>query len=84
MRTYRFIGAGKGVPGLPHFVTELQARLMGLETLLADALRAGTYEEIRTPAQDPPVALMDAPEPALEPEPKAEKKRRSAPISKEA
>ncbi len=44
--SYRFIGAGAGIPGLPHEVTDEQARELGLEDMLRAAMAAGTYEGI--------------------------------------
>jgi len=46
-KRYRYVGAGLGVPGLPHELTEEEAKAAGLEHLLADALKAGTYEEVK-------------------------------------
>lgn len=47
MTKYQFIGEGKGVPGLPHELTEVEAQELGVETLLADALANGLYEVIQ-------------------------------------
>ncbi len=44
--SYRFIGAGAGIPGLPHEVSDEQARELGLEETLRAAMAAGTYEEV--------------------------------------
>lgn len=43
---YRFVGEGAGVPGLPHEITDEEARALGVQDLLMDALKAGTYQEI--------------------------------------
>jgi len=46
MKKYKYIGEGKGVPGLPHELTELEVAKLGEERLLADALANGQYEVI--------------------------------------
>ena len=54
LRTYRYCGAGAGIAGLPHVVTEEEARALGqLETLQA-ALKNGSYQEVGAakPAQE--------------------------------
>lgn len=43
---YRFVGEGAGVPGLPHELTDEEARRLGVEALLMEALKTGTYREI--------------------------------------
>ncbi len=49
-KKFRFVGPGQGVPGLPHEISEEEAENLGVVELLADALDAGTFEEIRKPA----------------------------------
>lgn len=50
LRTYRFCGegagAGAGIPGLPHTITEDQARALGVWETLQAALKNGSYREI--------------------------------------
>jgi len=46
-KRYHYVGAGLGVPGLPHEISDEEAKSAGLEQLLADALKAGTYEEVK-------------------------------------
>jgi hypothetical protein len=46
-KSYRFIGEGAGVPGLPHELTDREAVMLGVEALLAQALELGTYEEVK-------------------------------------
>lgn len=44
---YRFIGAGRGVPGLPHEITEREAKDAGVWDLLQEAVKAGNFEEVK-------------------------------------
>ena len=46
-KRYRYVGAGLGVPGLPHEISDEEATASGVVQLLADALKAGTYEEVK-------------------------------------
>lgn len=39
------LGAGNFVPGLPFEISEEEAKIFGLEKLLADAVRDGSYAE---------------------------------------
>lgn len=41
---YQYVGDGAGVPGLPHEISALQAREMGLIDLLDAAIENGTYQ----------------------------------------
>lgn len=50
-KRYHFIGEGAGVPGLPHELTDEEARGLGVEELLQAALANGNYREI-TPARE--------------------------------
>jgi len=46
MKTYVLNqAAGDGVPGLPHEITDEQAKALGLEKVLKDAVQNGTYTE---------------------------------------
>jgi hypothetical protein len=49
-KRYRYVGQGQGVPGLPHEIDDEEARLLGVQELLAQALQAGVYKEISTKA----------------------------------
>lgn len=40
---YKFIKNGDGIPGLPHEITDEQAKAQGLEPLLKAAIAAGAY-----------------------------------------
>lgn len=53
MRTFKFAGAGDGVPGLPHEVTDEQAAELGLTTLLRQAVEAGTFAEVKPARKHP-------------------------------
>ena len=45
MRTFIYVGAGDGVPGLPREITDEQAKADGLTILLNQAIDAGVYVE---------------------------------------
>jgi hypothetical protein len=47
MKKYIFVGQGEGVPGLPHEVTDEQAKALGVEEILTDALANGNYKELK-------------------------------------
>lgn len=51
MKTYQFIGQGRGVPGLPHTLTDADAIRLGVEDLLKAALDNGNYEEVKQKAK---------------------------------
>ncbi len=44
-KTYVFVGSGVGVPGLPHVITESEAKQRGVLDILKDAIANGNYEE---------------------------------------
>lgn len=46
LRKYRYCGDGLGIPGLPHDVTEEEARALGVLDVLQAALKNGSYREI--------------------------------------
>ena len=41
---YKFIGNGMGVPGLPHEISDEEAKRLGVGELLAEAIQNGWYE----------------------------------------
>lgn len=43
-KTYIYTGGGLGVPGLPHEISESEARELGVYVLLAGAIENGSYE----------------------------------------
>ena len=43
MTKYRFIGEGAGIPGLPHEITDEEAKTQGVADILAEAVRNGNY-----------------------------------------
>lgn len=45
MKTYRYVGHGAGIPGLPQTLSEADAEALGVSELLAEAIAAGLYEE---------------------------------------
>jgi hypothetical protein len=57
-KRYRYVGPGQGVPGLPHELDEEEARRLGVQTLLEEALGAKVYEPVsekakgKTPAEE--------------------------------
>ena len=42
---YKFVGEGMGVPGLPHEITEEEAKELGVSDLLMEAIANGNYIE---------------------------------------
>lgn len=54
-KTYQYIGEGRGVPGLPHRLTDIDVQRLGVERLLADALKAKNYEVVKTAIVQPAV-----------------------------
>ena len=46
-KTYKYVGDGAGVPGLPHVVTEDEAKMLGVEELLKQAVAVGVYQEVK-------------------------------------
>lgn len=42
---YKYIGDGAGVPGLPHEITDEDAKAQGIEELLRQAIENGSYVE---------------------------------------
>ena len=52
MKSFKFVGGGLGVPGLPHEVTDEQAKQDGLEVLLAEAVKNGLYVEVKAAAPE--------------------------------
>lgn len=49
MRKFLFVGSGAGVPGLPHELTDDEARELGVEKILDEAVKTGTYKEVKPP-----------------------------------
>ena len=45
MKFYRYIGTGRGIPGLSHRISDIQAKARGVEKELAAAVRSGEYEQ---------------------------------------
>ena len=46
-RTFKFTGAGEGIPGLAHEVTDDQAKALGLGDVLKSAIANGSYAEVK-------------------------------------
>jgi hypothetical protein len=44
-KNYVYVGDGLGIPGLPHAITESQAKAAGLWELLKEAIERGYYVE---------------------------------------
>ena len=53
-RAYRYCGDGAGIAGLPHEVTDEEARALGMLDVLQAALKNGSYQEVgaANPAQE--------------------------------
>jgi hypothetical protein len=47
---YRFCGNGQGIPGLPHEVTAIQAKELGVLDVLQAAILNGNYEPVKPSA----------------------------------
>lgn len=45
-RKFRYCGDGAGIVGLPHDVTEEEARALGVWDVLQAALKNGSYREV--------------------------------------
>lgn len=43
-KKFVYVGSGTGVPGLPHEITEKQAKEQGVYEILKDAIAAGNYK----------------------------------------
>lgn len=52
MKKFQYVGEGLGVPGLPHEVTDEDAKRDGLEALLAEAIKNGSYVEVKAAAPE--------------------------------
>ena len=48
---YKFVGNGMGVPGLPHEISDDEARELGVEEILKESVKNGNY------AETPPLPL---------------------------
>ncbi len=46
MKKFVYVGDGAGVPGLPHEITDEQAKEQGVIDLLNDAVKNGAYAEV--------------------------------------
>lgn len=57
MKTFRYVGGGLGVPGLPHEITDEDAAALGVNEILKAAVVNGNYVEV-----DPPAAKAAAPQ----------------------
>lgn len=64
-KSYRFVGDGLGIPGLPHEVTAEEAKVLGVEDILAAAVARGVYQEIK-PERRPAAAVGRADVPTKE------------------
>ena len=49
MKNYKYNGTESGIPGLPHEISDEQAKADGLTDLLNDAIASGVYVEISAP-----------------------------------
>lgn len=43
MKKYKYIGDGAGVAGLPHLISDEEARELGVESILVEAVKNGNY-----------------------------------------
>jgi hypothetical protein len=51
--TYKFVGDGTGVPGLPHEITDAEAKELGVSEILKEAVKNGSYVESVSLTPDP-------------------------------
>lgn len=51
MTKYKFVGEGMGIPGLPHEITDEQAKADGVDKLLDQAVTLGLYVEVKEPVK---------------------------------
>ena len=49
MTKYIYNGEGIGIPGLPHEVTQSEARALGVGDVLAAAIKRGAYKKVKPP-----------------------------------
>jgi len=61
-KRYRYIGSGLGVSGLPHEITDEQAKARKVTDLLLSALDAGLYEEVTPTRGKPKVSDQEPPD----------------------
>lgn len=50
---FRFCGNGQGIPGLPHEVTAVQAKELGLLDVLKAAIQNGNYRPVQPIPAEP-------------------------------
>ena len=62
-KIYKYIDDGLGVSGLPHEITDDQAKDGGVEQILKEAVAAGLYQEVKPAKQDKPKKAARAIEP---------------------
>jgi len=43
---YKFVGNGRGIPGLPHEVSDEDVKVLGMEEVLKAALKNGNYVKV--------------------------------------
>ncbi len=52
MTKYKYVGEGAGVPGLPHEISDEEAKALGVEAILKAAIENGSYVPL-TPDPSP-------------------------------
>ena len=55
LRSFHFVGTGDGIPGLPHLVTDEEAKALGLSDVLRSAIANGNYVEEKASKPGPKV-----------------------------
>lgn len=53
MKTYIYVGIGDGIPGMPHEITDEQAKADGLTPALLEAVKNGSYVEKKAVTEKP-------------------------------
>ncbi len=46
MAKFKYVGNGQGVPGLPSELSDEEAKSLGVEQILKDAVKAGTFKKV--------------------------------------
>ena len=59
MAKYKYTGDGAGIPGLPHEITDEQAKKLGVKDTLAAAVVAGSYKKVTVKKAKPAMTALE-------------------------
>ena len=59
MAKYKYTGGGAGIPGLPHEITDEQAKKLGVKDTLAVAVAAGSYKKVTVKKAKPAMTALE-------------------------